>query len=189
MEQSSNFALPACGSASVAEPRLPRLVAAARSALGETAALRVDAAVSTLLALGRPRDEVSTLLPTHALPLTRRRVAKATVPTEAVDVTPDPSLTGRRVLVVGGDGLETQLVGCLQRLGLEAEWLSGFDNQASRMQGAQFDAVPLLTRRVSHAVADHAIRIGERGGATVVHVDTLGQTSLVEAAREALDGA
>lgn len=98
----------------------------------------------------------------------------------------DPALDGRRVLVVGGDGVEAQLLATLRSTGLVVEWVGGFDNAASRLAGVRFEAVLVLTKRVSHAVGDHAVRIGEECGAVVVHVHTLGQASVVDAAREAL---
>jgi HEAT repeat protein len=187
MERSESFSLPRCGSSLLSATALPSLQALANAALIDQSIARAEAALLTLLHLGRQRHELRELLPADAHQrLTRRLVVEADL--EGAKLAPelDPALDGRRVLVVGGDGIEGPLLGALRSAGLAVDWLSGFDNGASRRRFVTLDAVLVLTARVSHAVADHAARIGEESGAVVVHVNKLGQAAVIEAAREAL---
>lgn len=187
MDRSSAFALPECGSSLLPHARFPRLAEAARSLLRSTSPGRVDVAVTTLLRLGRPREEVRALLDEGTAASTMRRVAAP--PVESAPAAPlkrDPELDGRRILLVGGDGVEAPLLATLRATGLAVDWVGGFDNAAARLTRVRFEAVLILTKRVSHAVGDHALRIGEECGAVIVHVHTLGQASVLDAAREAL---
>lgn len=187
MDQSPVFALPDSGSSLMRSATFPRLTAAARELLRSVRPGVVDTAICTLLELGRAPDELRACIPVDAPPSAHRRLALPSAPApSSPGREPDPALAGRRLLLVGGDGVEGPLLDTLREAGLEVTWLGGFDNGASRLIGAQFDVVLVLTRRVSHAVGEHGVRIGEDCGAVVLHVHTLGQATVLDAAREAL---
>lgn len=187
MERSESFALPQCGSSLLPGTVFPLLEDLARVAIADESIARAEAALLTLVHLGRPRHELRELLPSDAHErLVRRLVVNADPESPRLAPDLDPALDGRKVLVIGGDGIEGPLLGTLRSAGMDVNWLSGFDNAASRKSFATLDAVLILTARVSHAVADHAARIGEESDAVVVHVNRLGQVAVIEAAREAL---
>jgi hypothetical protein len=187
MNESQSFCLPDCGSPTMTTGRFPRLSEIARILLKEDDLLRAEMSAVTLLLLGRSREDVRALLSDDAHPALLRRVRSpdSTIKSKEADLI-DPELTGKRILLVGGDGVEGPIVKALCATGLDVLWMSGFDNQVAHLKEAFFDAVVVLTKRVSHAGAKHAVRIGENGGAVVVHVNTLGQDSVIDAAREAL---
>jgi hypothetical protein len=187
MNTSQSFSLPDCGSPTMRTARFPRLAEVARSLVQQDDWIRAEMSVVTLLRLGRSRQDVRALLADNAPRALLRRVSAPTDKREPSSSEPtDPKLVGKRVLLVGGDGIEGPLVEALGEAGLDVQWIGGFDNRAARLAGASFDAVLILTKRVSHANSEHAIRIGEAGGAVVVHVQTLGKASVLDAAREAL---
>lgn len=188
MDKSTSFRLPECGGCLLSYTRFKHLRGAAIGKLASSDPLVAEYAVLALLGLGMARQDVFQLLPDAPGPRIRARLASPAAQ-EAVGegVEPDPTFVGRRVLVAGGDGVETHLVAALEARGLQVLWLSGFDNAASRKSDASFDVVLILTRRISHAVAEHAVRIGEACQAIVLHVHSVGQDSVLDAVREALE--
>ena len=190
MEQSDVFAFPQCGSSLLSGDGFPRLGEKAALELNEGNLRRADAALRVLLLLGRPLADLRDRVANSPHPqLLRQLEPRPEAPDGAsAGVVAEPALAGRKLLLVGGDGVESHLVAALGRAGLDVTWLSGFDNEAARTTGARFDAVLVLTKRVSHAAAEHGVRIGEGCGAVVLHVHTTGQSTVLEAAREALGG-
>jgi hypothetical protein len=188
MERSESFSLPTCGAALMPSQAFPRLEAEALELLSDPQAFRAEAALLTLLLLGRPREALRGRLPAepHAR-LVARLVDRPEADSAKAVAIREPNLEGRRILVVGGDGVEGPVLGALRATGLEVDWLSGFDNAASRKSYAALQAVLVLTSRVSHAVAEHAARIGDESGAVVVHVSRIGQAAVIDAARDALE--
>jgi len=190
MEKSDVFAFPQCGSSLLGADDFPRLREKAALELNAGDRRRADAALRVLLLLGRPLAGLRDRVANSPHPQLLRRLEPRPEAREgaSAQVVPEPTWAGRKLLLVGGDGVESHLVGALGRAGLDVTWLSGFDNEAARTTGARFDAVLVLTKRVSHAVAEHGVRIGESCGAVVLHVHTTGQSTIIEAAREALGG-
>lgn len=187
MNESQSFHLPDCGSPTMTTRRFPRLSEVAQNLLKEDHLIRAEMSAVTLLLLGRSREDIRALLSDDAHPALLRRVRSPNPIAKSKEANPiDPELMGKRVLLVGGDGVEGPIVKVLCATGLDVVWMSGFDNEIAHLKDAVFDAILVLTKRVSHAGAKHAVRIGEKGGSVVVHVNTLGQDSIIDAARDAL---
>lgn len=190
MEKSEAFALPVIGSALLQADELPRLRSHARSMLQSEKAGQVAAALATLRCFGMSSRELEGSIFCLDSPLVRRFLHRDAVLSRSQDdKIPEriPELEGKRVLILGGDGRHKTMLERLRAAGLEIEWMSGFEQRAARSAINRLDAVVVIWKCISHAVAEHAPLIAERSGAPIIYARSATANAVLEAVLDVED--
>lgn len=90
-------------------------------------------------------------------------------------------LAGRKLLVIGGDGLEEYYRSIVTGMGGMFDWQSGFSNlNRTAAKAGWADVVVIITGRVYHKIAWQAEAEARRTGAQILYCNTVGKTSFAE---------